>query len=221
MRGSSRRCGAQEKPRAAHAEECTSAGTTESSEGCAICRAAIPACTWSSRVGASCVEVAAKPSQAKRERLGWLADNPPYTKRFAWHIGRRCRHLTVRDVADEFHLDWHTVKALDKQYMQAQLVHAGTPAPRVLGSDEISVRKGHDYRIVVSDLLRMRPIWFGAQDRKDIPPKRFLEGHGPGMVVESVVSGSDSLREKIKVGSLRRQPAFDQATIKLTDIEDV
>jgi hypothetical protein len=35
----------------------------------------------------------------------------------------------------------------------------------VIGIDEISIRKGHTYRIVVSDLLRGRPIWFGGQDR--------------------------------------------------------
>ena len=117
--------------------------------------------------------------QVKRERLDWLADNPLYTKRFAWHIGRRCRHMTVRDVADEFHLDWHTVKELDKQYMQAQLARAGTPGPLVIGIDEISVRKGHDYRIVVSDLLRKRPIWFGGQDRKQISMAQFYEWLGP------------------------------------------
>jgi transposase len=117
--------------------------------------------------------------QVKRERLDWLADNPLYTKRFAWHIGRRCRHMTVRDVADEFHLDWHTVKELDKQYMRAQLARVGTPAPLVIGIDEISVRKGHDYRIVVSDLLRMRPIWFGGQDRKERSMAQFYEWLGP------------------------------------------
>ncbi|MBE7444096.1 MAG: transposase [Planctomycetia bacterium] len=34
-----------------------------------------------------------------------------------------------------------------------------------MGIDEISIRKGHTYRIVVSDLERGRPIWFGGKDR--------------------------------------------------------
>jgi transposase len=38
--------------------------------------------------------------------------------------------------------------------MRAQLERAGTPGPRAIGIDEISVRKGHSYRIVVSDLVR-------------------------------------------------------------------
>src|ERR1700693_7621 len=35
----------------------------------------------------------------KQERLPWLADNPFYTKRFAFYVGRRCRSSTIRDVA--------------------------------------------------------------------------------------------------------------------------
>src|SRR5712692_150517 len=57
----------------------------------------------------------------KRERLAWLADNPFYTKRFAFYVGRRCRAATIQDVAKELHLDWKTVKELEKQYMRAQL----------------------------------------------------------------------------------------------------
>jgi transposase len=46
--------------------------------------------------------------------------------------------------------------------MREQLRRAGTPGPKVIGIDEVSIRKGHTYRIVVSDLLRRRPIWFGG-----------------------------------------------------------
>lgn len=116
--------------------------------------------------------------RVKRERLDFLADNPFYTKRFAWFVGRRCRASTIRDVARELHLDWHTVKALDKQYMEAQLERAGTPAPKAIGIDEISIRKGHTYRIVVSDLIRGRPIWFGGVDRSEASMQQFYDWLG-------------------------------------------
>ena len=45
-------------------------------------------------------------------------------------MGRRCRGETIKDVAEELALDWHTVKALDMQYMEAQLKRVGTPGPR-------------------------------------------------------------------------------------------
>ena len=114
----------------------------------------------------------------KRERLAFLADNTHYTERFAYYVGRRCRAPTVHDVAKELHLDWHAVKDLEKQYMQAQLARVGSPGPKAIGIDEISVRNGHDYRIVVSDLIRRRPIWFGGKDRKEASMALFYDWLG-------------------------------------------
>ena len=101
----------------------------------------------------------------KRERLDWLAANPRYTKRFALYVGKQCRGASVKEVAADLFLDWHTVKEMDKVYMRAQLVRAGDPRPAVIGIDEIAIRKGHVYRIVISDLEREQPIWFGGVDR--------------------------------------------------------
>ena len=84
-------------------------------------------------------------SKVKSEQIDWLADNRFYTKRFAWHIGRRCRQSSMSDVAKEFKLDWQTVKALEKRYMTEQLKRAGLPGPKAIGIDEISIRKGHTY----------------------------------------------------------------------------
>jgi len=114
----------------------------------------------------------------KREYLEFLADNPFYTKRFAHYVGRRCRSATIKDIAQELKLDWDTVKALEKQYMAAQLAKAGAPGPKAIGIDEISIRKGHTYRIVVSDLLRERPIWFGGEDRSEASMAKFYDWLG-------------------------------------------
>jgi hypothetical protein len=43
----------------------------------------------------------------KRERLALLADNPLYTQRFAYYVGRRCRSATIKDIAEELRLDWN------------------------------------------------------------------------------------------------------------------
>jgi transposase len=115
----------------------------------------------------------------KRERLDFLADNPRYTKRFAYYVGKRCRSATIQDIAEELGLHWQTVKGLEKQYMREQLRRAGTPGPKVIGIDEISIRKRHTYRIVVSDLVRMRPIWFGGEDRSEASMDTFFEWLGP------------------------------------------
>jgi transposase len=114
----------------------------------------------------------------KQEKLPWLADSPFYTKRFAFFVGRRCRTGTISDVARELHLDWRAVKELDKQYMCEQLRRIGTPGPKAVGIDEISIRKGHTYRIVVSDLIRRRPIWFGGEDRSEASMALFYDWLG-------------------------------------------
>ena len=115
----------------------------------------------------------------KREQLDFLADNAHFTKRFAFYVGRRCRSASIRDVAKELRLDWDTVKTLEMQYMRAQIVRAGTPGPQAIGIDEISIRKGHTYRIVVGDLVRKRPIWFGGEDRSEASMAQFYAWLGP------------------------------------------
>lgn len=115
----------------------------------------------------------------KTEGLEWLADNPLYTKRFAIYVGRRCRGSSISALAEELRLDWHAVKELDKQYMREQLRRVGCPAPRAIGIDEISVGPGHQYRIVVSDLDRRRPIWFGGHDRSEASLNEFFKELGP------------------------------------------
>jgi len=115
----------------------------------------------------------------KQEKLDWLADNPFVTKRFAFFVGRRCRTMTIRDVAEETRLDWKTIKALDCEYMREQLRRAGKPRPGVIGIDEISIRKGRVYRMVVSDLERHRPIWFGGKDRSEESMDAFYKELGP------------------------------------------
>jgi transposase len=109
--------------------------------------------------------VKCKTCGVKNEKLAFLSENTKYTLRFAMQIGGLCRAMTIADVARRMHLDWHTVKELDKIYMREQLKRAGPPAPNVIGVDEISIKKRHVYRIVVSDLDTKRAIWFGGEGR--------------------------------------------------------
>jgi len=113
--------------------------------------------------------------KVKQERFAFLANNPFYTKRFAYYVGKRCSTSTVKDVAQELHLNHKTVNVLEKQYMREKLRRAGNPRPKTIGIDEISIRKGHSYRIVVTDLERKRPIWFGGTDRSEESLKLFYE----------------------------------------------
>ena len=138
----------------------------------------------------------------KQEKLEWLAELPFYTKRFAFYVGRRCRGSTMQDIAKELHLNWKTVKALEKQYMREQLRRVSNPGPKVIGIDEFSLRKGHTYRLVVSDLERKRPIWFGGEDRSEESLDRFYQWLGP------------KKSQRIKLAVMDMWKAFRNSTAK-------
>ena len=112
------------------------------------------------------------------EHLDWLANNSRYTQRFATHVGKLCRDMPNKAVAEMERLHHGTVKALDTLYMQEQVDRAGLPAPWAIGVDEISIRKGHNYRVIVSDLERARPIWVGGEGRKETDIDLFFKALG-------------------------------------------
>jgi transposase len=136
----------------------------------------------------------------KKEKFACLADNPFYTKRLAYYVGKRCSTSTIKDVAQELKLGWKSVKELDKQYMREKLRHSGKPSPKVIGIDEISVRKGHTYKIVVSDLKKSRPIWFGGEDRSEESMELFYEWLGPSRCA------------RIRLAVMEMWPALENAT---------
>ena len=103
----------------------------------------------------------------KQERLGFLSPNTNYTERFVLAIGSQCRVMPIKDIARLMRLGWDAVKDIDKIYMREQLRRVGPPTPRVIGLDEISIKKRHVYRIVVSDLDQRRAIWFGGDGRAE------------------------------------------------------
>lgn len=138
----------------------------------------------------------------KQERFAFLADNPFYTKRFAFYVGKRCSTSTISDVAKELHLDWKSVKELEKQYLLEKIRRAGKAKPNVIGIDEISIRKGHTYRIVVSDLVRSRPIWFGGIDRSEQSMDLFYQWLGPNKT------------KRIRLAVMDMWKAFEKSTHK-------
>ena len=101
-----------------------------------------------------------------------------YTQRFATHVDKLCRDMPNKAVAEMERLHHGTVKALDTLYMQEQVDRAGLPAPRAIGVDGISIRKGHNYRVIVSDLERARPIWVGGEGRKETDIDLFFKALG-------------------------------------------
>lgn len=103
----------------------------------------------------------------KQEKLGWLADSGRFTQRFEDEIGRQCQELSIKKVAENNRLSWEQVKRMEMTYMK-RLVEANPISTnlRAIGVDEVSIRKGHTYKIIVADLDEQRPIWVGGAGRK-------------------------------------------------------
>ena len=148
---------------------------TSKCAGSATCRWQAGGSIWNTSVGASNCSGC---GGVHVEHLDWLANNSRYTQRFATHVGKLCRDMPNKAVAEMERLHHGTVKALDTLYMQEQVDRAGLPAPRAIGVDEISIRKGHNYRVIVSDLERARPIWVGGEGRKETDIDLFFKALG-------------------------------------------
>lgn len=149
----------------------------------------------------------------KVERLEWLAQNPRYTQRFAQQVGILCRDMSNKAVAQLLHLHEHTVKDLDIQSMQARLAKTPQPAPQVIGVDELSIKRGHTSRIVVSDLERGRPIWVGGQGRPEADLDRFFLDWGPKKTARIRLAVMDmwkAFRNSVQPHAPQAQILFDK-----------
>ncbi len=70
----------------------------------------------------------------------------------------------------------------------------------MIGDDEVALRKGHRYRIVVSDLERRRPIWYGGENRSEGSLDQFYQWLG------------DKKAKKIRLVVMDMWKAFEKST---------
>ena len=116
----------------------------------------------------------------KQEVLPWLSPSKRNTRRFEKIIGRQCREMSLRRVAEMNRLSWDQVRRIELDYMRDLLSkHPPSRRPRAIGIDEVSIRKGHSYAILVSDLDRRRPIWMRCEGRGEEEMDAFYQDIGP------------------------------------------
>lgn len=96
------------------------------------------------------------------------------TQRMAHYIYQLCQYMTVSEVARHLHLDWKTVKNIDKYYLERDYGQPDLNGLRILAVDEISIRKGHRYLTVVLDYLSGRVVFVG-KDRRSETLERFFD----------------------------------------------
>jgi transposase len=114
----------------------------------------------------------------KLEELSWLGRYNRVTRRLAESVGRLCRYMAVKHVAEFYGLGWDAVKAIDKACMEERLGPIDLSGVEVIGMDEIAIQKGHRYATVVVEIPTKRVLWIGrGRGREDIRP--FYELLGP------------------------------------------
>ena len=79
-----------------------------------------------------------------------------------------CREVSVIRVAAMHNLSWGQVRRLEMIYMK-ELVdkYPTSKRLRAIGVDEVSIKKGHRYAIVVADMDQQRPIWMSTTLGRD------------------------------------------------------
>ena len=89
------------------------------------------------------------------EKLACVDRQRRHTRRFEQYIYHRCLHSSCKAVAQEMWLHEATVKAIFKRWAKHTTRRQGAPRVRVLGIDEIALKKRHkQYALVLSDLER-------------------------------------------------------------------
>ena len=124
------------------------------------------------------VRVACRHCGPKLEKLSWLDPYARVTLRLAESVARLCRVLPVKHVAEEYRLDWKTVKAIDKDYLTRTLGPPDLEGVEQIVMDEFAIQKGHRYATVVLEPHTRRVLWVGrGRGREDVRP--FFELLGP------------------------------------------
>lgn len=99
-----------------------------------------------------------------------LAFFDPYsriTNRLAASVYDLCKVMSIKDVAKYFDLNWKTVKAIDKKFLEQEYKEKDYDNISILAVDEISTSKGHHYLTIVLNYITGRIIYVGKERNKE------------------------------------------------------
>lgn len=105
-------------------------------------------------------------NKVRVERLNFVQPYSRVTWRLARYIYDLCQHLSLKQVAEHFDLDWKTVKEIDKYFLGIEFGRTDYSNLRILAIDEVALRKGHSYLTVILDWEIGRVVWVGKNRNK-------------------------------------------------------
>jgi transposase len=120
--------------------------------------------------------------------------------------------MTIKDVSTIVHLNWKTIKDIDKHYIGKQMEKLKNLNPKRIGVDEIAYEKGHKYLTIVRDLDINAVIWVGRKRKKETLDRFFDEiGIEKSFKIKlAVLDMWDPYIASIKEHCPRVEPVFDK-----------
>jgi len=121
----------------------------------------------------------------------------------------------IKSTAKITGLNWHTVKAIDKQYLQEQYAVIDFSKLRRVAIDEFSILKGHKYMTAVMDLDSRRIVYLGYGKGSDALEHFWLKIKELGIQIEAVsIDMSKAYIKSVTENSPRSKIVFDWFHIK-------
>jgi transposase len=112
------------------------------------------------------------------EDFPWAEPWARVTRALAIAAASLTRELSWQGTARHYGLNWKTVAGIVKRAVGYGLRHRKRPPVHVIGSDEVSRRKGQVYLTVVYDLERRVLLWVGEDRTQEAVQKFFTEELG-------------------------------------------
>lgn len=84
-----------------------------------------------------------------------------HTRGFERYVLELSRHMTIKDVALHLGISWHTVKEIQKGFLEKRFGCPSLKGLKRIAIDEISIGRGHRYLTVVLDLYSGAVVFVG------------------------------------------------------------
>jgi len=105
--------------------------------------------------------------KVKIEKVPWAEPWSRVTRALAAAVAVLARKLSWLEVACHFGLDWKTVAQIVRFAVAEGLRLRRWKPLHIIGLDEVSRRRGHEYLTLVYDLERSRIIWIGEKRKRE------------------------------------------------------
>lgn len=117
------------------------------------------------------------------EQIDWLDGRRHMTLALRRYAEALVRILPVKHVAELLGLHWHTIKQIDLQRLQREVIEPDRSRLRYLLMDEFALHKGHRYASVVSCAETQQILWVSeGRSRQAIRPFFAWLGAGCGQI---------------------------------------